>query len=136
MRPFIPTSPCLLGISIVDRDHRRLIDLIQRVHQRGWGECPEAVRGALEDLASHVTHHFRHEEMVMRLCGYPDYGPHRQKHAAFAARVAEFQSLLRRGMFPEDRFRDFLAGPMQRHILHEDPAIKPFVDALEEVKAA
>ena len=136
MRPFIPTKSCPLGIAVVDRDHRRLIDLMHRVHQRGWAESPEAIRGAVEDLAFHVNQHFRQEEMLMRLCGVPDYESHRQKHVALAARVAEFQSLLRRGLLAADRFRDFLAGPMQRHILREDVAIKPFVDALETTTAA
>ena len=30
-----------LGVPVVDRDHRRLIDLLNRVHLAGWGDqCP------------------------------------------------------------------------------------------------
>lgn len=136
MRSFIPTTSCLLGISVLDREHRHLIDLIHRVHRPGWAESAEAVHGAVEDLTCHVTQHFRQEEMLMRVCGFPDYEAHRRKHDAFAARVADFRSLLQRGLFPADRFQEFLAGPMRRHILQEDLAIKPFVDALEATKAA
>ena len=73
----------------------------------------------------------------MRLSGYPGYERHRRMHVAFAARVSEFQSLLRRDptMFPVTRFRDFLGGPMQSHILQDDLDMKPFVDALAQTKA-
>ena len=127
-----------LGVPVVDRDHRRLIDLHNRVHLAGWGDqCPEAIRAAVDDLACHVMQHFGHEEMLMRLSGYPGYERHRRMHVAFAARVSEFQSLLRRDptMFPVARFRDFLRGSMQSHILQDDLDMKPFVDALAETKA-
>ena len=128
-----------LGIPVVDRDHRRLIDLIARVQSPDWGaDALELVRATVDDLAHHVAHHFRHEEMLMRLVGYPDMARHQRSHRAIAARLAEFQSLLRRGraMFPHDRFRIFLSEPMLSHLLDVDMELKPWVDRLADRIAA
>ena len=124
-----------LGIPVVDRDHRRLLDLIARVQSPAWRpEAFELVRATVDDLADHVEHHFRCEEMLMRLVGYPDAARHRRSHGAIAARLREFQSLLRRGpaMFPHDRFCTFLSGPMPSHLLDQDMELKPWVDRISE----
>lgn len=128
-----------LGISVVDRDHRHLIDLFARVQSPDWGpNAPQLVRATVDDLAHHVAHHFRHEAMLMRLVGYPDTARHQRSHAAISARLTEFQSLLRRGstLFPYDRFRAFLSEPMLSHLLDEDMELKPWVDRLAEPIAA
>jgi hemerythrin-like metal-binding protein len=128
-----------LGISVVDRDHRRLIDLFARVQTPDWGpNALHLVRATIDDLAHHVAHHFRREEMLMRLVGYPDTTRHQRSHATIAARLAEFQSLLRHGpaLFPYDRFRAFLSEPMTSHLLDEDMELNPWVDRLAERVAA
>lgn len=61
-----------IGIPAIDRDHRQLLDLFARVQAPGWStESRELVRATVDDLAHHVTHHFRREEMLMHLLGYP-----------------------------------------------------------------
>ena len=48
-----------LGISVVDRDHRRLIDLFARVQSPAWRpDALELARATVDDLAHHVAHHF------------------------------------------------------------------------------
>lgn len=125
-----------VGVSSLDRDHRHLVDLICRVQSPGWGAAPNHIRAGVEDLAHHFAHHFSREEMLMRLTGYPDAEPHRQSHAALSARLADFQSLLRRGMFPHDRFRDFLTGPLLLHLHDKDARLKSWMDGFGRRAAA
>jgi hemerythrin-like metal-binding protein len=125
---------CLcLDIPVVDRDHRQLIDLLTRVQLPNQGpDVYELVQATVDDLADHVAHHFDREEMLMRLVAFPDAARHCKSHSAIAARVREFQSLLRRGpaRFPHDRFCAFLSGPILSHLLDEDMQIRPWVDRL------
>jgi len=124
---------------VIDREHRRLIDLFARVRSPEWGaEASELVRATVADLADHAARHFRHEEMLMRLVGYPDAASHVKSHGAIAARLHEFQSLQRRdpAMFPHDRFCAFLSGPMLSHVLDEDMQLKPWIDRLTAREAA
>lgn len=127
---------CEFGVPSLDRDHRQLVDLIRRVQSPGWSAAPNHVRAAVDDLAHHFAHHFGREEMLMRLTGYPDAEQHRQSHAALTARLADFQSLLRRGMFPNDRFHDFLAGPLLLHLHDKDARLKSWVDGFGRRAAA
>jgi hemerythrin len=91
------------GLRVIDRDHRQLIDLLNRVHSVAVdGPGHEVIATAIDDLADHVAHHFRYEEMLMRLSGYPAYEAHRQLHQYLTDRVAKFQARFRadRGPFP------------------------------------
>jgi hemerythrin len=131
------TEACELGVTALDRDHRQLFDLLARVQAPGWtAAAPKVVQACVDDLAHHLAHHFSREEMLMRLVGYPDAAQHRQSHAALLARLTEFRSLLRRNMFPNERFRDFLAGALLAHLREKDTKLKPWVDSLERPDAA
>ena len=129
-----------LGIPALDRDHRRLIDLFVRVQQLPGkdADARDLVRATVDDLVDHVTHHFHREQLLMQLVGYPDAPRHRRSHEAIAARLGEFQSLLRRNsvVFPQDRFRDFVTGRLSSHLLDDDMDLKPWVDRLAERSAA
>ena len=126
-----------LGIPAVDRDHRQLIDLMIRLQAQNWGASgPALIRATVDDLDHHLTHHFRREEMLMRLVGYPDAPRHQRSHVGLAVRLGEFQSMLRRNDFPHWRFHDFVTGPLLSHLLDEDADLKPWTDRLREPKAA
>jgi len=91
----------LLEIPELDKEHRELVDLLNRlVHC----QCPNAPRqgdspapdrdgiAMLQELGLHVKRHFKHEEAFMREAGYPRYEDHRYEHMTL---LAEFSELLR-----------------------------------------
>jgi hemerythrin-like metal-binding protein len=124
-----------LDVPAVDRDHRALIDLLNRLHYlRLAGEERSAIAAAIDALVEYAQEHFSREEMLMRLSGYPEYARHRLLHEAFCRRIARFEARFRAD--PESvslqRLSDFVADWITSHILEEDMRIKPYVQKLTE----
>jgi hemerythrin len=68
-------------IAAVDYEHRRLIGLINEMHERlaGLGHQP-AVSAFFGDLYAAISAHFALEERVMRERAYSAYVPHKDDH--------------------------------------------------------
>ncbi len=119
----------LLEIPELDKEHRDLVDMVNRLAQC---RCPEegAARPAaevdviamLEDLSLHTRRHFQHEEAFMREVAYPRFEDHRYEHLTL---LAEFAELLRdvKGtglQCLDQRTMESLKGWLIGHIAGED----------------
>ncbi|MFO1127955.1 MAG: bacteriohemerythrin [Rhodospirillales bacterium] len=128
-----------LGVPVIDQDHRRLIDLLNRLRLTGGGNDNEAAIGAvIVDLETHVQEHFQKEEMLMRLCGYPAYQEHCRMHRALTARVADFGARFRKdpAQFHRDALSEFLVHCVMVHTAREDVKVQPYFDVLGRRQAA
>jgi hemerythrin len=128
-----------LGVPAIDKDHRRLIDLLNRLPLTARAEDDGVSTGAaILDLEAYVQHHFHKEEMLMRLCGYPGYQEHCRMHRALTARVADFRAKFRKdpAKFDVDGLYEFLAHWLAVHISREDMKIQPYVENLAREQAA
>lgn len=68
-------------IAAVDYEHRRLIGLINEMHQRLAGPGREPTISAFfGDLYAAISAHFALEEKVMREHAYPGYALHKADH--------------------------------------------------------
>jgi hemerythrin len=128
-----------LGVSSIDRDHKQLIDALNRLHYvEVAGDDTAAIADALEAVVEYTKGHFRREEMLMRLSGYPGYAAHCRVHREMVDRAAELQARFRADPrhFKVATFYDALADWLVAHVLEEDTKIKPWVEKLEEATAA
>jgi hemerythrin len=128
-----------LDVPAIDRDHKRLIELTNRIHYMTVaGDDRQALARVLEEIVAYTQTHFRREEMLMRLSGYPRYEAHRRTHAAFTAKVDDLYEQFRRRphTFDIDAFARLINDWLTMHILGEDMKIKPFVAQLAEAHAA
>jgi hemerythrin-like metal-binding protein len=128
-----------LNVPVIDRDHKRLIDLLNRVHYVSiGGDGHEAIASALDELVAYTRTHFSREEMLMRLAGYPGYETHRTAHERLTAQADRWVAAYRRGPdhFDLNGFYDFVADWIVSHIMSQDMKIRPFVEKLDEARAA
>lgn len=70
-----------VGVPAVDHEHRELIALINRLHDRlGEQHSPERVAEFLAEIHARIAAHFALEEKVMREEGYAGLGEHKAEH--------------------------------------------------------
>jgi hemerythrin len=81
-----------LGIEAIDRDHKRLLGLINDVlaaRQCRTGATFE--RQALDELLDYTHNHLQLEERLMRDHAYPDYEGHKGQHDQMVSQVKVFR---------------------------------------------
>lgn len=128
------------GITIIDRDHKVLVDLLNQVAAVIGDNEERAVMGSVLNSLSEYTHyHFSREEKLQEIAGYPGLDAHRRRHAVLAAQVDDIRGRYRDE--PEsvkgDEVRSFLRSWLVEHILKEDMNYRAICAAHPEaVKAA
>lgn len=116
-----------VGDSVFDNDHRRLIDLINRVEEADREGLP--VDWALDELEEYARYHFGREETRMEALGYPALEAHRKEHAAFIEWLETVKSTYHAA--PEAHahlaaaVNAYLRDWLDNHILKTDMAYKP-----------
>ncbi len=72
------------GIDVVDRQHRELVEQVNRlVEAMRAGKGRKVVGEILSFLGRYAVEHFQTEEKIMEQGGYPDLDKHREVHEAF-----------------------------------------------------
>lgn len=127
------TDALRVGHDAIDRDHQRLADTVNGLHEamlagQGMGQ----VQSALDDIVAHATAHFRREEKIMEDAAYPSLAEHRQQHAELVAEVAQLRQRFEAGeSIFSLRVLQFLSDWLVRHINDAD---KPLSDYLARRK--
>ncbi len=118
-----------VGVRAIDDDHRVLLGLLNRMHAVSHpDETADMISRLLFDLAAYTSDHFRREEVVMEVCGYPDITAHKLAHAKLEQQIANFvkrQNAETDDGLAED-IRQFLDDWLTDHIGRMDKAIEPF----------
>jgi hemerythrin len=68
-----------VGNALLDEQHRRLIELVNRV------DGDEPLDDILVALQNYAEEHFRDEERLLESVGYPDLDKQQHQHGAFSA---------------------------------------------------
>jgi hemerythrin-like metal-binding protein len=129
------TEEMSVGLYELDEDHKQLIRVINRLASESEEDPSEAViRQTLMALVRYTEFHFAREESVMRACGYASYDGHRVLHRSFVGEVRELSERLAK--MPESEAKvlrqeilAFLTNWLKKHILVEDMAYRPVVEA-------
>jgi len=76
-----------VGVSALDEEHRRLLDLINELHK----DCQQGrSRASMLRLEEHLRSHFVHEESLLESIGFPEVNGYRDSHALTLDRIAHF----------------------------------------------
>lgn len=113
------------GVDIIDRDHRKLVDMLNRLHAAmSEGHAKEVLGGLLDDLVSYTVQHFAHEEQMMKQIGYKAAAAHINEHKKLIAEVTEFKRKLGSGqaMISLELMRSLKAW-LSNHIMASDQAL-------------
>ncbi|MFW5723244.1 MAG: bacteriohemerythrin [Halochromatium sp.] len=109
----------------IDQDHRRLLELFNRLgHAAEEGEPQASIEAIMDELISCTDWHFRHEERLMERYGYPGLPAHQAEHQDLLASGKALQQQLRRsGVPPSAREIAFLEHWLTGHIYGADMAM-------------
>jgi len=110
-----------LQVDSMDAEHRRLIDLMNRLQQLFLAGAPAVEQGkAFAALADFTQRHFQHEEAYMESVGYPGIAVHKGVHRNLMEKVNEHaKSFKQTGKFTEALFQ-FLHMWLRAHICGVD----------------
>lgn len=120
----------LVGVPIIDSDHKRLISLLNDLFnaiERGDGR--DFVGHVLDELHDYTHGHFAREEALFMKTPYPAAAAHRNEHDRMRAWVAEIEAAWREGTLGApslvliSRLKDWLFD----HILGVDQQMVPFL---------
>ena len=110
------------GLTIVDQQHRRLIELINQLFQCMKDGGDRMLLGnIIDELVDYTVTHFRTEEDLMRKTKYAGFDQHKQIHAQFVDKVGNYMSKLKNGerLAPADVYK-FLKDWLIDHIEKQD----------------
>jgi hemerythrin-like metal-binding protein len=129
------------GIDIVDRQHRRLFDMINSAAPLLLDDTParQAERqDLLSGLIAYTGEHFRTEEELMRARGVDPrvFEHHCQTHARLVQEVLDWRKLLiDSSPLAGHQLLGFLAGWLLFHVLGEDQTMARQIHAIEAGQA-
>lgn len=129
---FMPWSSALmLGIPTIDEQHRCLVALINTLHDEASSPIPDrvVVRDVLEGLVDYTHNHFIEEEVMFQRYHYPQTSAHTQEHSQFTAKAMDWLLRFEDGEDVDTEALDFLKTWLLHHILEEDRAYVPFLQA-------
>jgi hemerythrin len=120
VQPFDWSDEYSVGIPQLDAQHRQIIDLLSEFKACvDSAEAGKLVPAALDKVNAYARYHFEHEELLLRVRGYPEYAEHKAEHDAYRQKVATLQSqLIRRDI--AIRIANFLSQWWRHHILTSD----------------
>ncbi len=129
-RLFFPWSEQLeTGIALVDTEHRKLLDLLNAIHQAmEQGRGKEAIGTILNELAQYAVVHFEHEAEYFRRYHYPETAAHLAIHDQLIADVTHLIERFHEGEFTlvMDTL-DFAKAWLVDHILDTDMRYVPYL---------
>ena len=122
------TDDCVLGVEVIDDEHRHLFDLINRgkemLENEYGGDRYSDIKELLEELEEYAEEHFAHEEQYMEKICDPELILQRSQHMYFKEKVIEF--LVQNIDKDEEQQRvlgevmEFLARWLYQHIIGSD----------------
>ena len=125
--PFFDWTPALsVGVTTFDEQHKKLIDLINTLHEAmKSGQGRDRLEATLTALKDYTVYHFEAEERAMTQHGYPDLEGHRREHGTFITQI-QGMDLGREDITTID-IMEFLKGWLTTHIQGTDQKYSPFL---------
>ncbi|MBT3204818.1 MAG: bacteriohemerythrin [Gammaproteobacteria bacterium] len=124
----------LVGIDSIDDDHRKLMNIFERVNQlKESGVEQDVLKSILSELEDYTRYHFRREETVMKTCDYPDFYNHLQVHQLLIKQLVEKKRHLQQNSLTAQELATFLTSWLVDHIQTMDKAFAPYCVGKEDV---
>jgi len=131
--PLITWGPKLeVGIGIIDSQHKRLVDLINKLDEATKeGRAVETVGETLTGLIDYTHTHFTTEQELLKEHDYEDYTLHCREHRIFTDQIEIYRDRLDAGSLKiSSDVMGYMRGWLLTHIGSSDRAyIKTLKDA-------
>ena len=110
------------GIEVIDDQHRRIVSMINQLHQAQARGVALVVADVIDELVDYTLSHFAFEEELMEEAGYPFCAAHRRVHEVFTKRVSEYRLRFQAGEDVVDELKSMLSRWLFNHIRNDDRA--------------
>ena len=121
MPHFIWSKEYELGIQVIDHQHHRIIDYINRVYDVLDSVSGEVVLDEiLNDLVDYTFSHLAFEEAMLEEIGYEDFHAHQLTHSTFTRLINQLQKRAQQGEAIGAELAAFLQDWLISHIMAED----------------
>ncbi|MDR2871686.1 MAG: bacteriohemerythrin [Xanthomonadaceae bacterium] len=108
------------NITVIDNQHRRLVDYINQLEEVREKGDRKAIGKVLNDLVDYTISHFAFEESLLEEAGYNFLAAHRRVHELFTRRVAEYKHRFEAGEDVGADVHQMLSSWLINHIKHDD----------------
>lgn len=110
------------GIDIIDMQHQRIVEMINRLHVTQKSMERLAIADVIDELVDYTLSHFAFEEELMEEAGYPFCAAHKRVHEVFTKRVSEYRMRFEAGEDVTDELKSMLSRWLFNHIRSDDKA--------------
>jgi hemerythrin len=108
------------GIEVIDKQHRRIVDLINELNTANESGDSAVINHVLGELVDYTLSHFSFEEELQEKANYPFYKAHKRVHEIFTKRVSEFQQRAAKGENVAPELLSMLKIWLVNHIKGDD----------------
>ncbi len=128
MTHFVWSSEYELGIDVIDLQHQRIVDYINRIYTIvDAGSDDAELSEILTHLVDYTFSHLAFEEAMLEEIGYGDFHAHQLGHRAFSQLIEKLQQRADNGENVGRELATFLQDWLITHIMVEDAK---YVDAV------
>jgi len=118
-----------VGVSQMDREHQRLIDIINNLYAAmRSGRSKDAIGSILDELIDYTKTHFAHEEKLMQEANYDGLDEQKRSHVSLVSQVVEIQQKYRSGTALGQEVMSFLKDWLINHIQGLDKKYGPVMN--------
>jgi hemerythrin len=114
------TDDLSTGIPVIDNQHQRIVDYINKLDHAQRHHSREEVGEVLDELVDYTLSHFAFEESLMEEAGYSFINAHKKVHQLFVKRVADYQQRFKMGEEIEEELMHTLRAWLINHIKNDD----------------
>ena len=109
-----------IGIEVIDNQHKRIVEYINKLDDTRGNHNMKEVGAVLDELVDYTLSHFTFEESLMEESGYPFVNAHKRVHQLFVKRVGEYMQRFKMGEDITDELLNTLRAWLINHIRNDD----------------
>lgn len=120
MPTIIWTQEYEIGIDVIDQQHRRIVDYINKLFSLESEPSKEEVNHIMLELVDYTCSHFAFEEELLEESNYDATDIHKETHKAFTDEIHRLKQRLKDGEDIVQETADLLKSWLLQHIMHDD----------------
>ncbi len=129
------SSDLNIGIDIIDKQHMRIAEYINRMHEAIERDDLHEIADIFEELVDYTQTHFTFEEEIQRKARYEFCSAHKRVHMVFIKKISEYKTQFDKGDAEiAQRVLDMLKRWLTNHIQHDDADYLPAVMRMMNIK--
>lgn len=118
------------GISVIDTQHKRIVDYINELYDASESGSAQQVQSVIEGLVDYTVTHFNFEEQLQEKANYPFLKAHQRVHEIFMRRIAAFRERATAGENVIPELLSMLKVWLSSHIKGDD---RDYVESVSKI---